>query len=308
MTSSDSISSTGSSILSKAEFQETIWQHYAEHGRSFPWRETKDPYAIMVSEIMLQQTQTDRVVPKYTAWMKRFPTARHVALAPLTEVLTYWNGLGYNRRARFLQDACKAITNTHAGTLPTNPADLEKLPGIGPYTAKAISCFSYGTSEPFIETNIRAVYIFFFFPEVLKPDYNGHAITDRQLMEKITETQPEAGDSHHIEDTLRHWYYALMDYGAELKKNVKNPNRKSAHYARQSKFEGSLRQARGAILRQLVKQSETNSGKSVKLCDIVKAEYIDIERLQKAADSLCAEGLIQKTDGTEDTYCIRENL
>lgn len=306
MTSSDSIGPAGLPVLSKAEFQDTIWSNYDDQGRSFPWRQTRDPYAIMVSEIMLQQTQTERVIPKYTSWMERFPTARDVALAPLSEVLSYWSGLGYNRRARFLQEACRSITDSWFGIVPRNPSDLEKLPGIGPYTARAISCFSYGTAEPFIETNIRSVYIFFFFPEVLEPGYEGPAVTDRQLLEKIAETQPEAGDAHHPQDTLRHWYYALMDYGAVLKKKIRNPNRKSAHYTRQSKFEGSLRQARGAILRQLVKESDPKNRKTITLCDIVNTEYIELERLKKAADVLCAEGFIQPVAGTEDTFCLRE--
>ncbi len=303
MTSSDSIGLAGLPVPSKAEFQEIIWKHYAEQGRNFPWRETNDPYAIMVSEIMLQQTQTDRVVSKYNSWITRFPTARDVALAPLSEVLSYWNGLGYNRRARFLKDACRIITDTYAGSFPQNPKELEKLPGIGPYTARAISCFSFGKTEPFIETNIRSVFIFSFFPQVLASDYKGEAINDQMLLNKIAETQPLNGDAHHPDDTLRHWYYALMDYGAELKKKVRNPNRKSASYTKQSRFQGSLRQARGAILRQLVKLSGEKVRDGLPLCAIVKSEYIEIERLQKAAELLCLEGFIEPVP--EKNNCFR---
>ena len=300
------------------EFQKTILSWYHENRRSFPWRETTDPYRILVSEIMLQQTQTDRVLPKYTAFLEAFPTARSLAEAPLADVLEKWSGLGYNRRARFLQQACQAVVNENGGVFPHIPAELEKLPGIGPYTARAVACFAFSVSypeavEPFIETNIRSVFIFFFFNEnspLLQQDAeNGpetrvsgddgiipvkadERVSDAQILRLVADSMPSAEEC-----SAREWFYALMDYGAMLKKKTVNPNRKSAAYTKQSRFQGSVRQARGVILRQLVKNKEC----ALSLSQIQKSEYIDIERLTKAAELLCAENLIIR-DG--DMYRI----
>lgn len=258
------------------DFRKTIGDYFREDGRSFPWRETKDPYRILVSEIMLQQTQTDRVVPKYLAWLEAFPDAASLAGAPFSSVLQLWVGLGYNRRARYLQEACKAVLERFGGVFPSDPESLETLPGIGHYTARAVSTFAFGKPNVFIETNIRAVYIFFFFP-------GREEVSDAEILELVGETVDET-DS-------RSWYYALMDYGADLKRKVKNPNRQSRHYTRQSKFEGSPRQARGAIVRHLAAQG------SSKLEDIALAESIPYERLASAARRLVDEGLVCETDG-----------
>lgn len=300
------------------EFQKTILSWYRENRRSFPWRETTDPYRILVSEIMLQQTQTDRVLPKYTAFLEAFPTTRSLAEAPLADVLEKWSGLGYNRRARFLQQACQAVVNENGGVFPHIPAELEKLPGIGPYTARAVACFAFDDAypesvEPFIETNIRSVFIFFFFNEnsplmqhgaengsVLNVSGDGSIITvkedervsDARILRLVADSMPSAEEC-----SAREWFYALMDYGAMLKKKTVNPGRKSAGYTKQSRFQGSVRQARGVILRQLVKNKEC----ALSLSQIQKIEYIDIERLEKAAELLCAESLIIR-DG--DMYRI----
>lgn len=300
------------------EFQKTILSWYRENRRSFPWRETTDPYRILVSEIMLQQTQTDRVLPKYAKFLEAFPTARSLSEAPLADVLEHWSGLGYNRRARFLQQACQTVERDMNGVFPHTPAELEKLPGIGPYTARAVACFAFGAThpeavEPFIETNIRSVYIFFFFnensPLLQQDDENGpethvsddggiipvkadERVSDARILRLVADSMPSADVI-----SAREWFYALMDYGAMLKKKTVNPNRRSSSYTRQSRFEGSVRQARGVILRQLVKNKET----SLSLSQIQKIEYIDIERLEKAAELLCAESLIIR-DG--DLYRI----
>lgn len=221
---------------SYAEFQKTVLDYYHEHGRSFPWRITNDPYAILVSEFMLQQTQTERVIEKYNRWLEVFPSADALAQASLVQALEYWVGLGYNRRARFLHQCAQLIVSKHGGIIPQEPAVLQTLPGIGPYTAAAISTFAYNKPNVFIETNIRAVFIFFFFKD--RTD-----ISDKEIF-------PHIQASLYAENP-RLWYYALMDYGAELKKRIVNPNRKSKHYAKQSKFEGSVRQARGAVIRTL---------------------------------------------------------
>lgn len=146
-----------------SEFVAEVWKNYAERGRHFPWRETSDPYAIMVSEFMLQQTQTSRVVSKYAAWIERFPTVQFVADATLSDVLSLWNGLGYNRRAKFLHEACKKICADYGGRLPCDAELLDGLPGIGQYTARAIAAFAFNLPQVFIETNIRSAFIHFFF-------------------------------------------------------------------------------------------------------------------------------------------------
>jgi A/G-specific adenine glycosylase len=258
------------------EFQETIYANYRESGRSFPWRETKDPYRILVSEIMLQQTQTDRVVPKYLDWLERFPNLYALAEAPFQDVLARWIGLGYNRRARYLQEACKKIAEAYGGEFPREASELEKLPGIGKYTSAAVSTFAFGVPNAFIETNIRAVYLFFFFKDEID-------VSDADIMVAVEATMDR--------DDPRSWYYALMDYGASLKKRVVNPNRKSKHYTKQSRFTGSLRQARGAIIRYLGKTG------SAALQSIAQAEDLPYERIEEAARSLVAEGMVAETDG-----------
>jgi len=259
-----------------AEFQRSILDFYERQGRDFPWRHTVNPYEILVSEIMLQQTQTERVLPKYLAWLKRFPDVQTLAAAPLADVLALWSGLGYNRRARFLQQACRLISERIAkgGTFPDTADELDALPGIGPYTARAVCTFAFNKPEVFIETNIRSVYIFFFFP-----DAAGLEVKDSDLLYFIEKTL--------YRENPRLWYYALMDYGAAL----------SRHYTKQSRFEGSLRQARGAIIRQLV-----NSASGCALYDIARKENIEPELLEKAASALAAEKIIT-SDGA--LYRIR---
>ncbi len=262
--------------LSPHAFQETILGQYRSSGRAFPWRETRDPYAILVSEMMLQQTQTQRVVPKYVSWLDEFPTAEALAGAPLSSVLERWVGLGYNRRAKYLHETCKIVVRDLDGAFPRDPGSLEALPGIGPYTARAVSTFAFNEPNVFIETNIRAVYLFFFF--------QGKAgVGDSEILAKVESTL--------YREDPRSWYYALMDYGAELKKKVVNPNRLSRHYAKQSKFEGSLRQARGAIVRSVGTRG------SVSLAEIAAEEGIPYERIVAAGEALEKEGIIVRSGG-----------
>ncbi|MGL4982245.1 MAG: A/G-specific adenine glycosylase [Treponemataceae bacterium] len=258
------------------EFQKTILDFYYQNPREFAWRETTDPYEILVSEIMLQQTQTDRVVQKYQQWLSLFPTIEVLANATLSDVLCAWSGLGYNRRGRFLLECAKALHKDYNSCVPDDYKTLLSLPGIGTYTAKAVLTFAFNRPEVFIETNIRSVYLFFFF------NASKEAVSDAMLMPIIEQTV--------YSENPRIWYYALMDYGAKLKKVIPNPNRKSRHYAKQSQFEGSLRQARGAIIRQLTQASS----KYLDFAFIAEQEKIDIERLQRAGESLIAEGLIQQ--------------
>lgn len=264
-------------ILTPAEvksFQNKILDFAKKNYREFSWRNTIDPYEILVSEVMLQQTQTERVVPKYAEWLASFPTVQALAQASLTEVLTHWSGLGYNRRARFLQQAAQMVVEKYNGVFPKDSERIDELPGVGEYTAKAVACFAFGAPEVFIETNIRTVFIHEFFQ-------TDGTVDDKEIIPLIAQTV--------YKKDVRLWYYALMDYGTRIKKEITNPNRQSKSYARQSKFSGSLRQARGAILRQLTKNS------SQTLEQISAAENIEMERLQKAAEKLADEGLVVKS-------------
>ncbi len=220
------------------KLQTTVYRHYDQQGRhDLPWRQGITAYKIMVSEIMLQQTQVDRVVPKFKSFLKKFPTIKKLADAPLVEVLTQWSGLGYNRRGRFLHEAAKAIIRDHKGKIPSDPILLGLLPGIGKYTARAVAVQAFNKPYAMIETNIRRVYIHHFFTD-------SAIVSDVELMPLIEKTFDTKNP--------RQWVWALMDYGSYLPKIVKNPNRKSSHYAKQSKFKGSIREVRGAILKTLI--------------------------------------------------------
>lgn len=214
-----------------------VYDHYRRHGRSLPWRETRDPYAILVSEVMLQQTQVERVTEKYREFLARFPDFAALAAAPLQEVLACWQGLGYNRRAVSLKRCAEAVSERFGGQLPPSPEELRTLPGIGPYTAAAVAAFAFDLPAVFIETNIRSVFLHLLFPDAEK-------VHDRELLPLVA----TALDRDHP----REWYSALMDYGAFLKREHPNPSRRSAHHARQSPFAGSNRQLRGRILATLL--------------------------------------------------------
>lgn len=223
-----------------SEFRRTIRTFFRKHGRVFPWRQTQDPYAILLSEVMLQQTQTDRVVPKYEAFLTKYPNVSSLANATTPSLLKAWQGLGYNRRALHLRKAAQEICNRYAGEVPHSIEELDALPGIGPYSAAAIATFAFGARAAFIETNIRSVYLHTFFS-------GKQSVSDSELLAKISDSLPERN--------LRTWYYGLMDYGVHLKKIHKSINKRSAHYQRQSPFKGSWRQKRGQIVSLLAKGS-----------------------------------------------------
>jgi A/G-specific adenine glycosylase len=257
------------------QFVETVWKYYTEQGRhELPWRHTRDPYSVLVSEMMLQQTQVDRVIPKYEAFLKKYPTTEKLAKASLGDVLKLWQGLGYNRRAKMLLSCAQTIVREHKGAFPRTESDLLKLPGVGPYTARAILAFAYNTPTSLIETNVRNVYLHHFFKKESE-------IPDVQLMPIITRTRDEKKS--------REWYYALMDYGSFLKKTQGNTNTKSAHYTKQSIFKGSDRQIRGAIIRLLT----TKSYSRLQLHSAL-ASFEDM-RIDAQIENLVKEGLIQKT-------------
>lgn len=215
------------------QFRSKVKTFFRRHGRDLPWRRTRDPYRILVSEVMLQQTQVERVVPYYKAFLKRFPSARALAEAPLFDVLRAWQGLGYNRRAKHLHEAVREIVHVHGGRFPRTIEGLDALPGVGPYTAAAVGAFAWGLPGICIETNIRTVFMHHFFP------LRAH-VRDSELEALVV----QALDTKHP----REWYWALMDYGAHLKREGVQINTRSAHYKKQSRFDGSPRQLRGRIL------------------------------------------------------------
>ncbi len=191
---------------------------------------------------MLQQTQVDRVIPKYKAFLKKFPTVRALADASLGDVLREWQGLGYNRRAKMLHEAAKEVVVKYDGKIPRTYIDLLNLRGVGEYTAKAVRVFAWNEPEVMIETNIRSVFIHHFFP-------NKVVVSDEDL-------HPYMGEFLDKKNS-REWYAALMDYGSYLKKTFPNPSRKSVHHTRQKPFKGSDREIRGALLRELSKKPLT---------------------------------------------------
>lgn len=253
------------------QFRSLIWQFYADFKRSFAWRNSDNPYHIMVSEIMLQQTQTDRVIIKFDQFVEAFPTVSFLARANLRDVLGVWQGLGYNRRGKALWHNAQRIMQEFGGVVPDDPAVLETFAHIGPNTAASIAAFAYNKPVIFIETNIRAVYLHSFF----KQQTNIH---DKQLMPLIAQTLDRTDP--------RQWYYALMDYGVYLKKNFANPSRASAHHTAQSKFEGSDRQIRGKIVKQLTLGSLNKQ----QLFGILGKEH---ERYEKILQGLQSDGIIK---------------
>jgi A/G-specific adenine glycosylase len=222
--------------------------------------------------MMLQQTQVDRVIPFYERFLKTFPTAKRLAAAPLSEVIKLWSGLGYNRRAKFLHEASKAIGGHSVSTVWT-VEELEQLPGVGPYTARAVAAFAYDRPEVVIETNIRAALIHHLFPTREKVD-------DKELVPLLEELVKTAASP-------REWYGAFMDYGAYIKRTHPNPSRRSKHHVKQSKFEGSLRQVRGTLLKELAQGPLT-------VATMVKKFPYTKERISDALLGLGKDGLVER--------------
>jgi len=270
-------------------FRKIVWAHYKKFGRhDLPWRKTHNPYKILVSEVMLQQTRVERVVPFYKKFIRQFPTADRLASAPLASVLRSWQGLGYNRRAKMLREAAQALArlNLDARSQRFNPvAELEKLPGVGPYTANAIRAFSYNENVIVIETNIRTVVMHHFFSTA--PEQKGmiyhtgtRKVCDKEIEGILEKALPKG--------RAKEWYSALMDYGAYLKKSGVRVNAKHANYVKQKKFSGSLREARGAILRELINTSCRSTHLVTLLGPLRRAQ------LRAALRALETEGLIRK--------------
>jgi len=252
-------------------FQKLIWNFYKKNKRDLPWRNTTDPYNILISEVMLQQTQADRVVSFYKTFIKRFPNFKTLAGAKFSEIYPLWQGLGYNRRALALQKLAQEVTVKYRGKLPLGIIELQQLPGIGPYTARAVSIFSQNRPIACLETNIRRVFIHHFFEDA-------EVVTDEEIAPLLELALPVKKS--------REWHWALMDYGAHLKSTIPNPNRRHKNYSIQSKFEGSLRQIRGAVLKNLV------TGKMT-VAELVKNIGRDTEKVKNVISALEKEGLVE---------------
>lgn len=253
-------------------FKEVVWDYYAKNARTMPWREDCSLYSVLVSELMLQQTQVERVRKKYVEFMSRFPDVESLAAAGLDDVMQLWQGLGYNRRARFLHQAARQIVRMKKP--PKTIGELTELAGVGKNTAGALQAYVYNIPSVFIETNIRTVYFYHFFQ-------NETDVLDKQIEELVIKTV----DSEHP----REWYWALMDYGSYLKlQGVKNIN-VSKHYKKQSPLKGSVREVRGKIIKALTVHGPCHENDLRKLVPYDK-------RWQPAIDGLMKDGLISRLD------------
>ena len=252
--------------------EELLLAWYTQHKRDLPWRRTHDPYAILVSEVMLQQTQVPRVEPRFTRWMERWPTVEALAAAAPAEVIAEWSGLGYNRRAVNLYRAAVAVVER--GGFPRSPDELRELPGVGPYTAAAIACFAFGA-------------------QVAAPDTNARRVLERAFGDP--DTPPPPGRAYD-------WNQALFDLGSQvciarrprcgicpLAGGCPSRGRSFAPLRRQSAFEGSFRQRRSRLLRQLVDDGPIEHGAvdAEALASLVKDGLVELAgdavRLPQAA-------------------------
>lgn len=253
-------------------FQEVLWQKGRELYRDMPWRQDTRPYYVLVSELMLQQTQVDRVIPKFTAFIERFPDEAALAAASLGDVLALWSGLGYNRRAKFLHGAAQRIVHDFGGRFPETYEQLVTLPGVGPNTAGAILAYAFNQPIVFIETNVRTVYFNHFFE-------GDDVVSDAQLREIVGRTL----DQEHP----REFYQAVMDYGTWLKRQGGGRLTQSRHYKKQAPLKGSVREVRGEIVKRLTKGD-------CRLAELV-ADYETDERFEPALTGLIADGLVEQT-------------
>jgi len=259
--------------VNKDDFLEVLHEKGRALYREMPWREDTRPYYILVSELMLQQTQVDRVIPKFLSFIERFPDEKALAAAPLADILSLWSGLGYNRRARFLHESAKKIINEYSGQFPESREELLRLPGVGVGTAGAITVYAFNQPVAFIETNVRTVYFHHFFP-------NGEKVSDAEMIPYIEETLDR--------EYPREFYWALMDYGTWLKRNGAGRNMQSSHYKKQPALKGSVREVRGQIIKLLIGEGLT--------LDQLQGRLVRDDRFEKALDGLIKDGLIIKSD------------
>jgi A/G-specific adenine glycosylase len=268
------------------DFCDLVWRRGLERFRDLPWRHTHDPYAIWISEVMLQQTQVTRVDGRWQHWLERFPSVEALAQATPAHVLEEWQGMGYNRRALALRSAAQAIVARPQG-FPREVRDLVTLPGIGPATAAGIRAFAFDLPGVYLETNVRTVFLHELYP-------HEEGVSDKMLVPLVEASCPQ--------DDPRGWYYALLDYGAWLKRTVPNPSRRSRAHVRQSKFEGSHRQKRAEVVRLLLDArerglSETDVARG--LSDFERAagrEAVSRSDAHQLLVELEGEGFCRKTD------------
>lgn len=253
-----------------AAFQQTVWTYYKAHKRHMPWRKEPAPYFVLVSEMMLQQTQVTRVRQKFAAFIRTFPTVAALAHAPLSDVLAAWSGLGYNRRAKFLWKAAQMIERDYGGEVPRTQHDLVALPGVGPNTAGAILAYAFNEPSVFVETNIRTAFIHHFFAD------NAETVDDSTLRHLVAQAVPLQNP--------REWYWALMDYGAHLKATTGAQLHRVKGYQTQSRFQGSRRQIRGQVLKELLAHGH--------LAPAELSALIPDDRLPDVCQTLAREGLI----------------
>lgn len=273
------------------KFLVELLQWYAENRRDLPWRPPRlaarkdgsiDPYRVLLSEVMLQQTQVARVEEKYHAFLCVYPNVRALARANQAGVLRQWQGLGYNRRALYLHKAARAVVEQHRGVIPRSEQELRALPGVGSYTAGALLAFAYNTPSVFVETNIRTVLFHTFLKE-------HEAVSDRALEEFLNRLLDAALSSGW---STREFYYALMDYGAHLKASGVRVNKKSAHYKVQQPFKGSNREIRGAIVRVLTKAPHA---RTALLREVAKETNREKAEIALQIEALLREGVIHES-------------
>lgn len=257
-------------------FRKLIYGHSERNPRNLPWRKTRNPYRILISEIMLQQTQVERVRDKYTTFIRTFPDFSSLAEMPLSDILRIWQGLGYNRRAKAIQMLAGIVMEKYRGRLPNSYSKLLELPGIGKYTAAAILTFTRNQPCVFIETNIRRVFIHLFFQD-------RDRISDAEILPLIEKTLDR--------ENPRKWYYALMDYGVMLKKTGENPNKRSAHYQKQSPFHGSNRQIRGLLLKAIIRAPGISKKK------LMKDLGLNPDKIEMTLSLLTREGFLKQKRG-----------
>lgn len=252
------------------DFQQHVWGHYDRHGRDMPWRRNTSLYHVLVSELMLQQTQVTRVIPKFEAFMQRFPDVQSLASSSLADVIVMWQGLGYNRRAKYLHEAARRIVERGE---PTTREALLDLPGVGINTAGAIMAYTYNQPGVFVETNVRTVYIHHFFADQ-------SSVNDRDIATLVEQTLDR--------DNPREWYWAIMDYGSYLKQTDTRLHQ-SRQYKKQPPLRGSLREMRGRIVRHMSQYLS---------CDLasLRDELAD-ERFDTALAGLVADGLVTHRAG-----------
>lgn len=275
--------------LEESQFVAKVWQEGKRLYRDLPWRGIDDPYAVLVSEVMLQQTQVQRVKGYWERFMGLFPTLDALASAEVSLVLESWQGLGYNRRALALKKTSEVCAERYGGKLPDTYDELLALPGIGKATAGGVMAFAYQRPTLYLETNVRTVYLHELFP-----DQDG--VSDKELEPVVLRTCSQ--------DDPRGWYYALLDYGAHLKSILPNPSRRSKQYAKQSKFEGSRRQKRAELVR-IVLACETVSLQELYegLCEFErkrKRTNPDMALVRSIADDLVSEGFFKQVSSGDD--------